>query len=277
MPRPTQFYRRVDGWGAIVTGAGSLGEGIGTGKAIALLLAAEGARVALFDLDADRAEETHAEIAASGGEARVFVGDVTDAGQCLALVSQAADWLGSLDILVNNVGMGAASGRLHETSPADWTRGMAINLESAVNMTRAAIPHLLAARGRAIVNIASVAGQRAHASGSYGVGKAAMIQLTREVAVMYGADGLRCNAVVPGHIMTPLVAKFASPDARRTRRLIAPLAIEGDAWDVAQATLFLAGPESRFITGAALPVDGGVTQVGPLAAHEAIVSRSATL
>ena len=274
MPEPDTSHGRLAGWGAIVTGAGSQGDGVGTGKAIAVLMAREGARLALFDLDRARAEETAALIAERGGAARVFVGDVTDAAACETLVADAASWLGRLDILVNNVGLGAGAARLEVMDPAVWSRGLALNLDSAFNMTRAAITALLAGRGKAVVNIASVAGVRAHGTGSYGPAKAAMIQFTRELAVMYGGEGLRANAILPGHIMTPLVEKFASADARETRRLIAPLAIEGDAWDVAQAAVFLAGPEARFITGVALPVDGGVTQIAPLAAHEAIIGQS---
>lgn len=276
MPEPARSYDRLSGWGAIVTGAGSLGEGVGTGKAIAILLAREGARVALFDLDHDRAAETRRQIAEQGGEAEVFTGDVTDAEACTGAVAAAVAWLGRLDILVNNVGMGAGAGRLEAIEPDAWERGVALNLGSAFNMTRAAMPSLLASEGKAVVNIASVAGVLAHGTASYGPAKAAMIQLTREIAVMYGREGLRANAVLPGHIMTPLVEKFASPDARETRRLIAPLGIEGDAWDVAQAVLFLAGPEARFVSGAILPVDGGVTQIAPLAAYEALVGVSMT-
>lgn len=276
MPEPTICHDRLTGWGAIVTGAGSQGDGVGTGKAIAILLAREGARVALFDLYRDRAADTAKRIEERGGTARVFVCDVLDADSCAAAVEVACGWLGRLDILVNNVGLGSGAGRLEDVSPQSWRHGVALNLDSAFLMTRASIAALLDGYGRAVVNIASIAGVRAHGVSSYGPGKAAMIQFTREIAVMYGREGLRANAVLPGHIMTPLVAEFATPEARETRRAIAPLGIEGDAWDVAQATLFLAGPESRFITGAALAVDGGVTQIAPLAAHEAMIGQSMT-
>lgn len=276
MPEPVKSYDRLAGWGAIVTGAGSLGEGVGTGKAISLLLAREGARVALFDLDHDRAAETRDLITGQGAEAKIFTGDVTDGEACAAMVEEAVQWLGRLDILVNNVGMGAGAGRLEVIEPAAWERGIALNLGSAFNMTRAAITALLAGEGKAVVNIASVAGVLAHGTASYGPAKAAMIQFTREIAVMYGREGLRANAILPGHIMTPLVEKFASTDARETRRLIAPLGVEGDAWDIAQAVIFLAGSEARFISGAILPVDGGVTQIAPLAAYEALTGESMT-
>lgn len=277
MPAPTRFHGRLDGWRAIVTGAGSIGDGVGTGKAIAALFAGEGARVALLDLDPGRAEETRAMIADAGGAAIVVTGDVTDPASAAAMVAESVAWLGGLDVLVNNVGLGSGGQRLETIDPAAWTRGIALNLDSAFLMTRAAIPHLLAGRGKAVVNIASVAGMRAHGGGSYGPAKAALIHFTAELAVMYGGDGLRANVVAPGHIMTPLVERFAAPAARANRRKIAPLAgVEGDAWDVAQAALFLAGPEARFVTGVCLPVDGGVTQIAPLAAFERMTGESMT-
>jgi NAD(P)-dependent dehydrogenase (short-subunit alcohol dehydrogenase family) len=275
-PLPT--FQRLKGQTAIVTGAGSLGDGVGTGKAIALLFAAEGARVALVDLDRDRAEETRSMIADAGGEALVVSGDVTSPESVKAIVGECTAWLGGLDILVNNVGMGAGGGRLEDLDYAVWSKGLDINLNSAFLMTQACVPHLLAGQGKAVVNIASVAGIRAHGvAGAYGAAKAAMIHFTSEVAVMYGAEGLRANVVAPGHIMTPLVEKFASPDAREMRRRIAPLSgVEGNAWDIAYATLFLASAEARFISAMCLPVDGGVTSIAPLAAYERMVGNSMT-
>ncbi|MBV9843304.1 MAG: SDR family oxidoreductase [Sphingomonadaceae bacterium] len=274
---PLPRLGRLQGRTAIVTGAGSLGAGFGTGKAIALLFASEGARVALVDLDRDRAEETRAQIAAEGGDSAVVVGSVIDAEDSLRIVAEAVEALGSLDILVNNVGMGAGAGRLETIDPAAWQRGMDLNIASAFLMTRAAIPALLAGAGKAIVNIASVAGIRAHGSASYGPAKAAMIQFTRETAVMYGAEGIRANVIAPGHIMTPLVEKFSAPAARDNRRRVGALSsVEGDAWDIAYAALFLASSEARFISGVCLPVDGGVTQIGPLAAFERMTGESMT-
>src|SRR3546814_7531241 len=122
-------------------------------------------------------------------------------------------------------------------------------------MCRQTIPALMEGQGKAIVNISSVAGIRAHGNAAYGPSKAAVQQLTAELAVMYGRDGIRANCVAPGHIVTPMVAAHLEGERRRIRSAIAPLRIEGDAWDIAQAALFLAGPESRFVTGVTLPVD----------------------
>lgn len=268
MPQPKVFHGRLQGWRAIVTGAGTLGDGVGTGKAIATLFAGEGARVALFDLDEARARTTLEMITALGGDARIFNGNVADASQADRMTAEALDWLGGLDTLVNNIGIGAGAGQLHSVAQEEIDKVMTVNLGTAINMCRAAIPALLQGQGRSIVNIASVAGLLAHGNCAYGPSKAALIQLTAELAVMYGRDGLRANCVAPGHILTPMVEAYVKGEHRRVRRAIAPIGVEGDAWDIAQAALFLAGPESRFISGITLPVDGGVTVVGPLAAYE---------
>lgn len=269
MPIPTQFHGRLKGWRAIVTGAGSLGTGVGTGKAIAALFAAEGARVALLDLDADRAQTALDLVHELGGEGLVVTGNVAHSADSARMTAEALDWLGGLDVLVNNIGIGAGSGQLHTVAEADIDRVMSVNLGTVFNMCRHAMPALLQGSGKAVVNVASVAGMRAHGNTAYGPSKAAVIQLTAELAVMYGRDGVRANCVSPGHIVTPMVEAHLQGEGRRLRSAIAPLGIEGDAWDIAQAVLFLAGPESRFITGVNLPVDGGVTTTGPLAAFEA--------
>lgn len=275
MPQPMQFHNRMNGWRAIVTGAGTLGDGVGTGKAIAALFAAEGAKVALFDLDEARAATTLELITGMNGEARMFIGNVADAEDAQRMTAEALDWLGGLDVLVNNIGIASGAGQLHTVPQADVDKLMAVNFGTVVNMCRGTMPALLAGHGKAIVNIASVAGILAHGNTAYGPSKAAMIQLTAELAVMYGRDGIRANCVAPGHIMTPMVEAHVKGEHRRVRSAIAPIGVEGDAWDIAQAALFLAGPESRFITGITLPVDGGVTIVGPLAAYER-VTREAT-
>lgn len=273
MPQPQTFHGRMSGWRAIVTGAGTLGDGVGTGKAIATLFAGEGAKVALFDLDEDRARTTFDLIASMSGEARIFTGNVADAQDAQRMTAEALDWLGGLDTLVNNIGIGAGAGQLHTVPQADIDKVMSVNLGTVVNMCREAIPALLEGNGKSIVNIASVAGMLAHGNSAYGPSKAAVIQLTAELAVMYGRDGIRANCVAPGHILTPMVEAYVKGEGRRVRSAIAPIGVEGDAWDIAQATLFLAGPESRFITGITLPVDGGVTVVGPLAAYERVTQE----
>jgi len=270
MPKPQQYRGRLFGKVAIVTGAGSQGEGsgVGTGKAIAIVFAGEGAKICLVDRDAARAEATRAAIVAEGGEAFVAVGDVTQDADCAGFVAETVTRYGGVDVLVNNVGIASGQTRLEKLNAEDWDRVIAVNLKSAVLMSRHAIPEMVRRQGGAIVNIASIAALRGFGGGvAYGPSKAAMIALTRDLAVMYGRDNIRVNTVAPGHIFTPLSEGLLGDDARAIRRKAGPLGIEGDGWDVAAATLFLAGDEARFITASCLAVDGGVTETGSLAAY----------
>jgi NAD(P)-dependent dehydrogenase (short-subunit alcohol dehydrogenase family) len=270
MPAPKNFHQRLNGKIAIVTGAGSLGHGFGTGKAIACLFAAEGASVCLVDQQYERAAETLALITEAGGQAFVSTGDITDGAVCTRIVGETVERYGGVDILVNNVGISGAPGRLQDVDEASWDRVFDVNLKSAFLMSRSAVPNMIERGGGAIVNISSVAGIRGHGSAAYGSSKAALDAFTRELAVMYGRDRVRANAIAPGHIFTPMVQSMLDDEARERRRKIAPLPLEGDAWDVAMAALFLAGDESRFITGTCLPVDGGVTEVAALAAYDLV-------
>lgn len=266
MPQPTKFYPRLKGRSAIVTGAGTQGDGIGTGRAIAMLLAGEGAHVALVDRDRESAEETRRRIDAAGGQAFTLAGDVTVDADCRHFVEQAVAHIGRLDILVNNVGISDPVA-LDAADESGWTRVIDVNLKSAMLMIRHAVPAMKAAGGGSIVNISSIAGMRAHGSIAYGPSKAAMAQLAAEIAVLHGRYGIRVNTVAPGHIMTPHAMHVLPEGLRTLRRAIAPLGIEGDAWDIARAVAFLASDDARFITGVLLPVDGGVTRIGPIAAH----------
>lgn len=275
MPRPTKYLNRLAGKVAIVTGAGSEGDGIGIGKAIALLFAAEGARVCLVDRDRGRVDATLEEIVAAGGTGIATVGDVSEQSDCARFVLETVERFGGVDLLVNNVGVSGSGGPIGSLDVAAWSQVMDINLKSALMMCRYAVPHMIARGGGAIVNIASLAGIRAHGGSlAYGPSKAAMIQLAREIAVMHGRDGIRANTVAPGHILTPLAMNLLGEEARAQRRDVSPLGIEGDAWDVASAALFLASDEARFLTGVLLPVDGGVSEIGPLAAHALLMRRS---
>jgi NAD(P)-dependent dehydrogenase (short-subunit alcohol dehydrogenase family) len=272
MPRPTHFRGRLIGKTALVTGAGSQGSGFGTGKAIAITFALEGARVCLVDRELERAQETQREIIANGGEAFTVAADVTKSGDCAAAVAATLQRYGRLDILVNNVGIGVGGGRIEQLDEALWSRVIDVNLTGAVLMAKHAITALIAARG-SIVSIASIAALRSHGGGvAYSASKAGLIAATRDLAVMYGREGVRANIVAPGHIFTPLVEGMLDDEARKVRRKVAPLGIEGDAWDIAAASLFLASDEARFITGACLPVDGGVVEVGALTAYGLIQS-----
>jgi len=269
MPEPTRYHGRLDGRSAIVTGAGTEGDGVGTGRAIAVVLAGEGATVCLVDREAERAEDTRERIEEAGGKAFVVTGDVTSNADCKRFVQETLDRTGRLDILVNNVGISQPV-RLDDEDEIAWQRVIDVNLKSAMLMIRHSVPAMKANGGGSIVNISSIAGVRAHGSVAYGPSKAAMGALARDIAVMHGRDGIRANTVAPGHIMTPHAMHVLPPDVRTMRRTVGPLGLEGDAWDVALAVGFLASDEARFITGVILPVDGGVTETGPLVAHALI-------
>lgn len=263
---PDRFLGRLQGRSAIVTGAGTRGEGFGTGRAIAMLFAGEGARVCLVDRDKDAAEGTLKLIEEIGGEAFVALGDVTDAADCQTFVDETRERFGGLDILVNNVGIASAADQIDQLDLQQWQRIFDVNLKSAVLMSGIAVPQMRASGGGAIVNIVSIAGLLAYGGMAYGPSKAALVQLTREIALAHGRDGIRANAVAPGHIYTPMLDGLIPDSMRETRRRAGPIGIEGDAWDIAHAALFLASDEARFVTGTCLPVDGGVTAVGSLAA-----------
>jgi NAD(P)-dependent dehydrogenase (short-subunit alcohol dehydrogenase family) len=271
MPEPTAYRSRLNGKVAVVTGAGAEGDEIGIGRAIAYVLAREGAAVVCGDLDPVRAEATAAQITAEGGRALAVAGDVSLPASCAQLVDAAAEHFGRLDILVNNVGISAPA-TLASISLEQWNQTLATNLTSAMLMSKAAVPVMAAAGGGAIVNISSLAGMRAMGAIAYGPSKAAMAQLSREIGVLHGRQGIRVNTVAPGHVMTPHAMSKLPASMREERRKVGPLGIEGDAWDVALAVLFLVSDEARFINGVELAVDGGVEGIGPLVGH-AFIAR----
>jgi NAD(P)-dependent dehydrogenase (short-subunit alcohol dehydrogenase family) len=155
------------------------------------------------------------------------------------------------------------------TDEEAWDKVMAINLKSVLLMTKAALPLIIQRGGGSVINISSVAGIHSYGGigTAYSSSKAGMIMLTRDIAVGYGRNGIRANAIAPGHIWTPMIAGTTSPEAREQRRKAAPLGTEGNAWDVAWTAVFLASDEARFISGVCIPVDGGLTQTAPLKAH----------
>jgi NAD(P)-dependent dehydrogenase (short-subunit alcohol dehydrogenase family) len=250
---------RLAGKVAIVTGAGSRAEGIGNGRAAAVLFAREGARVLAVDRDAALAEVTCALIREEGGEAAAFTADVTRRADCEAMVGDAVGRWGRLDILDNNVGV-EGRGTLLETDEATWERVMRVNVTGMMLASRAAIPAMAKGGGGAIVNISSISALRPRGLTPYSVSKGAVIALTRAMAVDHARDGIRVNCIAPGPVYTPMVyASGMSPELRERRRRASPLGIEGTGWDVGHAALFLVSDEARYITGVVLPVDGGVT------------------
>jgi NAD(P)-dependent dehydrogenase (short-subunit alcohol dehydrogenase family) len=259
---------RLEGKVAIVTGAGCVGPGWGNGRSIAVRFAQEGARVFAVDKAVNAMDDTLALVRDVGGEATLHVADVTKNDAVASLVGACIATYGTIDILVNNVGGPAPGGPL-QLSEETWDDQIALNLKSVFLMCKYVIP-VMASRGAgSIVNIASTSGIRwtGAAQAAYAAAKAAVIQFGRVVAVEYAKKGIRVNSVVPGQLHTPLVeATLATTQAggdiglllqRRQARI--PLPFMGDGRDTANAALFLASDEARFITGADLVVDGGMS------------------
>ena len=260
--------RRFEGKVAIVTGAGCVGTGWGNGRAIAVRLAEEGARVLAVDRDMARLEET-LRLAGNAREAiRPWICDVTQGDSVAAMAAACVDAFGTVDVLVNNVG-GSAPGGPVEMAEEVWDLQVDLNLKSVFLTCKHVLPVLLAKKSGAIVNVASTSGQRwtGSAQVAYAATKAGVIQLSRVVAVQHAAQGVRVNCVVPGQLHTPMVETRLAKQrtggdvdillAQRRKRI--PLGFMGDGRDTASAVLFLASDDARFVTGTELVVDGGMT------------------
>lgn len=258
---------RLEGKAAVVVGAGQTpGETLGNGRAMAMLFAREGARVLCVDRIAERAQETAAMIAGEGGAASALAADITRSERCEAIVGEALARLGRLDILVNNVGIGGGDGPAHRADEAAFDRILSVNLKGSWLVCKAALAVMREQRGGAIVNISSLAAKAGGIQVAYEVSKAAVNRLTTSIAQSQARYGIRCNAVQPGLMDTPMaVAGIAGASGRTEAEVRAerdarvPLGGRmGTAWDTAYAALFLASDEAKFITGAVLPVDGGM-------------------
>ncbi len=256
---------RLTGKVAIVTGAAAQAEGVGNGSAVATLFAREGASVVLVNRNLERASALEAAIRAEGGEAAAFAADVTDPAATEAMAAFAAERYGRLDILHNNVGVGAGGNTVTQ-SLDDWNRIIAANLTSAMLTCRACIPRMREAGGGSIINVSSSAGMLG-LSGTpgavaYSAAKAGLQGLTLSVAADHAAEGIRANCLIVGTVYTPLVA-FMGEEGRERRRKAVPLQTEGTGWDVAYAAVYLASDESRWVTGVMLPIDGGFQTIRP--------------
>src|SRR5512141_1059884 len=209
------------GWAgkvASVSGGGAAGDGIGNGRAAAILLARAGARVLVVDRQLDLAQRTVKMIAEEGGEAVACAADVTDDAQCRAMVDAALSQFGRLDLLDNNVGIASKGSVVHE-DPQRWRRVMQVNVDSMFLASRHAIPAMIETAGcGAIVNVASIAAVRPRGMTSYSTSKGAVIALTRAMAVDHGREGIRVNCVAPGPVYTPMVFAEGMSHAARERR-----------------------------------------------------------
>jgi NAD(P)-dependent dehydrogenase (short-subunit alcohol dehydrogenase family) len=240
----------LEGATVLVTGAGS-----GIGAAIARAVAEAGGTVAVNDLEADAAART---CAAIGSSALAVPGDVSTAEGASAVLGSAVDRLGGLTGLVNNVGI-VRPGPLRTVSPAEWDLVMRVDCASALYCAQAGYPQLAAASG-AIVNLSSLCGLfAAPFAGSYNAAKAAVISLTQQMALEWGRDGIRANAIAPGIVSgTNFSASSRDPDAATRRGAVLPLGRTGRAEDIAPVAVFLLGAGARYMTGQVLVVDGGL-------------------
>lgn len=263
---------RLDGKTAIVTGAGS-----GIGRATARALSREGASVIVADIQGAAADAVVAEIRAAGGEALASATDVSDETAVRAMVQAAVDAFGRLDILHNNASDLALLQRDHELLELDlalWNRTLAVSLGGPMLGCKHAIPHMLAAGGGSIINTSSINGRRGDVTRmAYGSAKGGLNTLTQYVAAAYGSRGVRCNAICPGVIRTRPGMSGDDPglkpmlDSTTLGRL-------GEPEDVAALVVFLASPESSFITGQIIDVDGGLLSHMPYnAAYTALGRR----
>ncbi len=258
---------RVRGKAVIVTGAGSIGPGLGNGKASSIVYAREGARVMLVDANLAAAEETQRIIAGEGGVSFAFQCDVTRSAECQAMAEACLARFGRIDVLHNNVGITMPGGAV-ELSEEHWDRILTVNLKSMFLTCKHVLPHMERQRGGTIVNIASVNAIRSlpAIAIAYAASKAGVIALTREIAIQYAARGIRANAILPGLMDTPMVKASLTgayggdiEGMLRLRASMCPPGRQGDAWDTAYAALFLASEEARYITGTTLIVDGGLS------------------
>ena len=259
---------RLQGKVAIVSGAGCIGPGWGNGRAMAVIFAQEGAKVFAADKSLEAMSETLARVREAGGEIEPHQCDATDGGDVERMIAACRARFGRVDILVNNVG-GSAAGGAAELSEEGWDAQMDYNLKTVFLGCKHVIPVMAAQGGGAIVNIASASGIRwsGAAQIGYAASKAGVIQFSRVTAVQYAPQRIRVNTVIPGQLHTPMVeARLAKQRAggdvaallqSRVDRI--PLGFMGDGRDTAYAALYLASDEARFVTGAEILVDGGMT------------------
>jgi NAD(P)-dependent dehydrogenase (short-subunit alcohol dehydrogenase family) len=248
---------RLEGKVALITGGAS-----GMGKVASQLFASEGAKVVLTDVSDDAGETTAAEIVAAGGQAAYVHADVSMESDAQAMVDATVRRFGGLDVLYNNAGiMPAEDGSVHLTTESVWDVVLAVNVKGVAFGCKYGIPAMLDSGGGSIINVASFVAWMGAATSqtAYTTSKGAVLAMTREIAVEYARKGIRCNALCPGPIETPLLMQLLSDDEKRQRRFVhIPMGRLGQAEELAKA-LFLATEDSSFMTGASLIVDGGIT------------------
>jgi NAD(P)-dependent dehydrogenase (short-subunit alcohol dehydrogenase family) len=250
---------KLDGKVAVITGSGS-----GIGRATAILFAKEGAKVVVADIVEDAGQETVAQIKENGGDAVFVRVDVSKAADIENMVRTAAEVYGGLDVLYNNAGL-TIPAMVTETSEEVWDRSIDVNLKGVMLGCKYAIPEMLKRGGGSIINTASMLGLVASPrQAPYCAAKGGVVLLTKQVAIDYAPDNIRVNCICPSEVNTPMHRQFieTSPDPEATRQRLLeriPLNRVAEPEEIATVALFLAGDASSYMTGVALPVDGGLT------------------
>ena len=255
----------------IVVGAGQTpGETIGNGRAAAITYAREGAKLLLVDHIEERGTETQSMIAEEGFEAVTMVADVTTEVGCRSINEQAKERFGRIDVLHYNVGKSVGDNEVTELALDNWADIMTLNLTGYYLTCKHALPTMRAQQSGVIIGISSMAAHGAHMNMTYGVSKSGMNSLTKSMAIHNARYGIRVNSIMPGLMDTPMAIERRAGEQNRSRdeiraeraRQVPLLRQQGTGWDVANAALFLASDDAKYITGICLPVDGGLSARG---------------
>ena len=250
----------LDGKIAVVTAAGS-----GIGRSSAMIMASRGAKVLVTDIREEGADRVAADIRASGGEAASLRVDVEKPDEIRAMIAHAVSRFGGVDILHNNaalldVNLNRFDHSLLSQSSDSWDRVMAVNLRSVMLGAQAAIPHMISRGGGSIINTSSTLGLSGDIHlPAYSASKAAIIGLSRQIAAEFGKQGIRCNAIAPGIVLTPLIEQYMPPELQQINLDHSSTPYLGKPDDIGALVAFLASDDARFITGQVIAIDGGAT------------------
>ena len=263
---PHRLQKRLEGKIAIIVGAGQQpGETPGNGKATAIRFAQEGATLLLVDINEAWVNDTFEAVKEFGGQASVLITDITQEENCKALAKTAIERYGRIDILHYNVGRSKGDRKTVDMDVQMWDEIMAMNLRGMFMTCKAVLPQMIAQKSGSIINISSTSSFAARPTITYKTSKGAVNTMTQHIAMENAPYGVRANAILPGLIDTPMAIERRAAERgvsrdviRGEREVLVPMKRMGSAWDVANAAVFLASDEAKYITGALIPVDGGL-------------------